>query len=67
MTSPLHPCPFCGSDDLIIVTVDRRDREGLPAAVQCVDRGARGPWDYIQDEAHAEKIVGWWNGREGTS
>jgi Lar family restriction alleviation protein len=61
-TPPL-PCPFCGGTTLEVVIIDRRDREGLPAAMSCPDCGCHGPWDYIPDETRTEKIVQLWNKR----
>ena len=40
------PCPFCGSNELIVEYVGSEDREGVPMAVTCMNCGCQGPWEY---------------------
>lgn len=46
----INPCPFCGSNDTIIRTIDTEDREGVPVALTCMECGAQGPWAYVSKD-----------------
>ena len=59
----IHPCPFCGSQDVDIQT-STEDREGVPTNLFCVECGAAGPWAYMRPDATIENVVietGWNN------
>jgi hypothetical protein len=61
MLLPMEPqsSPFCASDDLDVIAVER---DTAMLAVSCKDCGATGPLSLSDDPAHA---IHMWNQRQG--
>ncbi|MHA1685336.1 MAG: Lar family restriction alleviation protein [Candidatus Heimdallarchaeaceae archaeon] len=57
------PCPFCGSEEIEIRTIDTKDKEGYPMAVICIHCAAQGPMEYCANTRTPGKAIDVWNER----
>lgn len=62
------PCPFCGSKDIGILEKKRKKMgvENKVTCCYCKQCGAKGPWDFSNDDTEeivVQKCIERWNGR----